>query len=949
MFKRTSMGTAVAAACGSLLAASPAFGQAQPANPPIQRIEITGTNIKRIDLETSSPVQILKREDIQRSGANSIKELLDQLVSASPTLSDINGSNSFASGASSANLRNLGKTSTLILFNSRRVAPYALADFNEVFTNLDALPLEAVERIEVLKNGASAIYGSDAVAGVINIITRRDFTGVNLKAGFERSHHVAENRQGTAAITGGIGNFDKDGFNLLANLEVFKRNDIPSSREVFDEINPKRIRPGVIPTTFAGQASTFSYPGNLLGAGGAGPIAGCDPALVIGGLCRYDRFERFALVPSADRVNALISGRMRLAGGMEGFAELLYSRAETEYSSPFAPYGQAIGTTTWGNPQTNGAQTFIPRGLPAGHPLNFLGEEEPDFRYRFIDSPAGSTSTSNNYRLQTGVRGAWRNFDWEFGLGFLGSKVDDVQYGNFSNSGFIEVIGDYNAPTLAPDFFNKPGGYVLGQQNSPEVIAKLFPKFGSTGKTTQTVIDGKMSGEIGTMGGGPIGLAVGAEVRREKFTITPTANLAAGDIVGFGLSATDGSRTFSALFGEVSLPVTKALEVQLAARLDKFPNLSANISPKVGVKWRANDAVMWRATAETGFRAANLTETAPSVKFAFNNGQIDPKRCNQALALADDLRTQAAGLPASDPNQAVLNARADIVEQNECAAGVAAIVGNNPDLKPEKSRSFSLGVVLEPTRNLNFTIDYWNITRKDEINIKTADELLAAEDLGLPTGSNISRRPLDGSDQSFTTAEQALYGVTVGSLDSITRGFENLFKTETSGIDIGAAWVQDTPAGKLEFTGLAQYLIKYKAFVGIDNRFGDNLAGTYTYPRMRANVGAALTTGPWINGLRVFHTSRTSLEGDFFDTTGTPAWCAARGLAGVECTVRSHTTVDYYLRYGGIRNLTLGLYVQNLFGKYPPLDFRDQFGTPIPQDPDDVKRRTFRVTAEYKF
>jgi iron complex outermembrane recepter protein len=157
MLKRTSVSLAVSIAFGPLLWAGPA--QAQQ---PTQRIEITGSNIKRVDLETASPVQIIRREDIQRSGANSVKELLDQLVSASNTLSDIGGSNSFASGASSANLRNLGKTSTLILLNSRRVAPYALADFNEVFTNLDALPIDAVDRVEVLKNGASAIYGSDA-------------------------------------------------------------------------------------------------------------------------------------------------------------------------------------------------------------------------------------------------------------------------------------------------------------------------------------------------------------------------------------------------------------------------------------------------------------------------------------------------------------------------------------------------------------------------------------------------------------------------------------------------------------------------------------------------------------------------------------------------------------------------------------------------------------------
>ena len=634
---------------------------------------------------------------------------------------------------------------------------------------------------------------------------------------------------------------------------------------------------------------------------------------------------------------------------MEAFAEALFSRTETEYISPFQPYGPAIGPTTWGNPQNNSAQTFFPRGLPAGHPLNFLGEEEPDFRYRFIDSPAGSTATADNYRVLAGVRGLWNTFDWEASLGVLGGKVRDKQYGTFSNSGFIEVIGDYNLPTLDPDFFNKPNGYRLGQQNSPAVIARLFPAFGSTGKTTQTVLDGKLAGDIGSLGGGPIGLAVGAEVRREKFTITPTENLAAGDIVGFGLSQTDGTRTFGALFSEVSLPVTKALEVQVAGRIDKFPKLSANLSPKVGVKWRANDAVLLRGTAETGFRAANLTETAPSVKFAFNNGTVDPQRCNQAVALADNLRTQAAGLPANDPQVAVLSARADIVEQNECSAGVAAIVANNPNLKPEKSRSFSFGILLEPVRNVSVTLDYWNISRKNEINIKTAEELLAAEQAGaLPLGSSVSRRALDPADVTFTTAEQATYGVTVGALDAITRGFENLFKTKTSGVDLGVAWAQDTPAGKLDISGFGQYLIKYKAFVGVDNRFGDNLAGRYTYPRWRANIGAALTSGNWVNGLRVFHTGSTSLEGDFYDSEGTQDWCAARGLDS-QCSVNALTTVDYYLQYSGIRNLSLGLYVSNLFNKYPAVDFREQFGTPIPQEPDDVRRRTFRVSAEYKF
>jgi iron complex outermembrane recepter protein len=944
MFRKTRVTTAALLAIGGVaLIAMPAAAQE------VQRIEITGTNIKRIDAETSSPVQVISREEIKRSGANSVKELLDLLPSASPTLSDIGGSNSFASGASSASLRNLGKTSTLILFNGRRVAPYALADFNEVFTNLDALPLDAVERIEVLRNGASAIYGSDAVAGVINIITRKDFSGVNIAANYERSYRVSDANQVTAAVTGGLGDLNKDGYNVLANIELFRRSNV-IARDAIDEINPLRFRAGMIPTTFATQTSAFSYPGNIQNrvSGSSVPIAGCATDLTINGLCRYDRFQRFELIPEAERVNSLLSGRMRLGNDMQAFGEVLFSRTETSYISPFIPYG-AEGSTTWSDPRNNSVQTFRDRGLPITHPLNSLGVEEPFLFYRFIDAPSGSTATATNYRALAGLSGSGSNYDWEVSIGALGSKVEDVQSGNFSNSGFIEVIGDYRLDVLPRDFFNIPGGYRLGQPNTPEVVNKLFPKFGSTGKTTQTVLDGKITGELGQLAGGPIGLAVGVDIRREKFTITPTDNLAAGDIVGLGLSSTDGKRTFAASFGEVSLPVTKGLEVQLAARLDKFPNIDTNVSPKLGMKWRVNDSLMFRGTAESGFRAPNLTETAPSFKFAFNNGIVDPQRCAPALALSEALRIRALGLPTTDPERAQLLTRADIVEQNECEAGVAAIVRNNPTLEPETSESFSFGMVLQPTRNVSVTFDFWEIQRKNEIDLKTADELLAIEGSPLPPGSRILRALPTDPDPTFRADDLTRYGISVGTraLLAIERGFENLFRTKTSGVDVGFQLTHNAPIGKLDFTAQAQYLIKYREFIGSEGKFGNNLAGDYTYPRVIANAGVSLTTPNWVHGLKVFSTSETTLQGDRFDPTGTPQWCAARAIT--ICKVPAATTFDYYVRYTGVRNLTLGLYVRNIFDKYPPIDFRDQFGTPIPQETNDVRRRTFRASAEYKF
>lgn len=950
MFKKTSISIALTIGFGPLWVAGAAYAQ-QPAS---QRIEITGSNIKRIDLETSSPVQVINREDIRNSGAGSVRELLEILPSSSVgSLSDINGSNSFASGASSADLRNLGKSSTLILFNGRRVSPYALADFNELFTNLDSLPLDAVERVEILRSGASAVYGSDAVAGVINIITRKNYSGVQVAASHERSQVSKRFRQSTASVTAGFGDLERDRYNVLANVEVFTREKV-MWREVMDHINPLRLSSGAVPATFNAQLSTYSYPGNLIPGGPiARATAKCPTNLIVANLCRYDRFERFQALPAADRVNALLSGRLMLGSGLEAYAEALVSKTETTYLSPFTPYGDddAGGVTpftVWGNPVTNAGQVFYARRLPVGHPLNPTAAEA-GWRYRFTDAPSENTASSDSYRFLTGLKGGWRNYDWDVSLGFLGSKVTDASRGRFSKSGFVALIGDYEQDVLPSDFFNKPGGYRIGEQNTAAVVDRLFPTYGSEGKTTQAVLDGKLTGELGQMAGGPIGFAAGFDLRREKFTITPSQNLLQGDIVGVGLSSTSGARSFGAAYGEVLLPLAKSLEVQLAARVDKYPNLTANVSPKVGVMWRANEAVMLRGTAETGFRAPNLTETAPSVKFAFNNGTLDPKRCDPALNLAADLRAQAALLPNSDPNKALLDARADKVEGDECQAGVAAIAGNNPELKPEKSQSFTLGMALQPARNLGVTIDYWQIRRKQEIDIKTADELLSVEDAGLPPGSSIRRRTLNSNDPTFTTAEQAQYGVTAGALDSITRSFENLFQTKTSGVDIGFDWNQQTPIGRLRVGGLGTYLIDYKEFIGAENRFGDNLAGRYGYPRFNATVDVNLASGAWINGLKVRQSSGYDLRRDRNDTEGDAAWCAARPWAQ-PCEVLDSTFVDYYLRWSGVKGLTLGFYVKNVFNKFIPIDFRAQpRGSVIPDEPDDAKRRTFKLTAEYKF
>jgi len=919
----------------------------------LEKVIITGSNLKRIDTETSTPVQIMRREEIARLGVNSVKEALETLTASNGALSDIGGSNSFAGGASAVSLRNLGKQSTLVLLNSRRVAPYALADYNEVFTNLDSLPLDAIERIEVLRNGGSSIYGSDAVAGVINIITRSDYQGVQARASYDQSLKNQQFKTKTASITAGFGDFEKDKFNVLANLEVFKRGEV-IWRDVVDDINPaygdkfSAVAPkSGLMFGNRGAPSTYSYPGNLIGQGAVPGCATVNSA----GLCVYDRFSRFEAVPKSDRVNGLLSGKLNLGGGTEAFAEALYSHTKTNYTNAFGTYGSTTANAIWGDPATGNGRSFIYQYLPASHPLNTTGEDV-EFRYRWADAPAYRETDSDQYRVLGGLKGTWNSYDWETAAGVMGSKTKDRTYGSLSDSGFKKEVGDYNnfdpdtGSVLDPNFFNH--GYKIGQVNSPEVLNTLFPAQGYDGKITQYFADAKISGEVGKIGGRAIGMAAGVEVRRESFRISPTANLLAGDVVGYGVATADASRTTEAAFTEINLPVTSTVDITGAARVDKFPGFKAHASPKLAATWKATSALMFRGTAESGFRAPNLTESAQSSKFAFSPSVADPKRCGKAQELGSDLRNQSAALPASDPNKALLLARADTVEGNECAAGVPSIVRNNPNLKPETTHMGTVGFVLEPVNGTNISLDYWKIERKDEIGNKSTDELLASE-ADQPAGV-VNREPLS-ADKTFTAAEQAKYGVTAGRLVSTTGSFLNVARTKTSGVDLSANTRFNTGIGRLDLGANATRLLDLKYFSSALNNYGDNLAGRYGYSKTMANVNAALKTGDFSNSLRLTYQSKTALNDDYFDDTYTLAGCAARKWSADECQIKAYKRLDWNLSYTGIKDLTVSLFVRNLTNNRPPVDLRafNAAGGVIPQDNQDVSRRSVRLTAEYKF
>ena len=945
----------------------------------VKRVIITGSNIKTIDAETASPVQIIKREDIARQGVTNISDLIGNLSASSTDGNQTNaitGSDSFASGGSAVALRNLGEQSTLILVNGRRIASYGFADFTQVFTNVDSIPIDAVERVEVLKSGASAIYGSDAVAGVINIITRQNYQGVEVSADTSRSLQSHTFDTNKASIVAGFGDYDTDGFNVMVSGDLFRRENVMWTN-LLQYTNPALTQTSNV----FGTDSSYSYPGNIIDGNQTQPVAGCAPDLIIGGLCKYNRYDRFQAVPESGRSNLFVSSTFNLGGGTQAFAEASWSKSQTDYVNANPYYGDGLAPVTWGNPSTGQAMTFNYLGLSGNSPINptqnqnyigqpFLHDDGVGFRYRFTDAPSYNNVDGTQYRVLGGLSGNFDQFDWESAAGIMGSNVTSNQQGVFSSSGFIQEIGNYNNyytntnPNVnlaynASDvnFFNQPNGYHPGQANSAAVINTLFPVFSNTGKTEAEFIDSKISGPLFALPAGNVDFALGGELRHESMNIGVSNNLQTGDIVGYGISTADASRNIESLYTELNIPAMKNLEFSPALRLDKFPDISPHFSPKLSMLYSATDSLKFRATFEEGFRAPNLVESANSLKFAFDPGTTDPLRCAQATALANDLGNAANS---ASPTQASLDyARAQQVQQNECNNSVPDEVKNNPALKPETSRSFGFGLLFEPVKGYSTSIDYWHIDRSNTIGLQTPQQLLAEAAVGAtPPGSTVKRLPLlQNADPSFSADDLALggqndftqYGVNVGPIQDIQRSMQNISDQSTSGIDVALSTTTSMGEwGKLRGILDGTYNLTYYDTSISTNT--ENLIGQYGYSHFVANLTGIWDYKDFSNSLRYNYQGGYDLQLGQSDTTWNLTGCASNGFSASQCRVASARTTDYALFYKGIKNLTLGMNIINLFQQRAPADLR-AFGVSgvIPTSLQDAEGRMLRLSLNYKF
>jgi iron complex outermembrane receptor protein len=904
MFRRSLVArAALAALCGPLLS-NAVQAQDASASPPeaaatgapaatLNRVEVTGSRIKRVDAETPAPVQVITREQIDRTGATSVSEVLRRVPAGNTGAFNENAVSSFTPGASSISLRGLGAQATLVLIDGRRTTPYGFGSFGQqAFVDVNTIPLEMVERIEILLDGASAIYGSDAIGGVLNIILKKDYTGTEISAGMgTTSRFDGHNKR--ASFTAGRGSLAADKYNFFVNLSHVDQKEVKANE-----------RPNTKTTNYTrfglpDRRSSYSYPGNLYtfnpdnptGAGTGtfiSPFLGCKPpndGTVFATRCTYERVDDASIQAKAERNTLFMGGTIELPSGAQVFGGLSINRTEARV------HDQAYASADYGY---SGLFQFPYDAiiLPAGHPQNPTGDPVA-LRYRFNDRPSGVDSVSTVSRVTLGVRGESLGWDLESALVYARSSSEYGSVGPLRDSVLNSIVDPTTGFVVDPTFvFGNPGA------NAPGVINSLYPRLISKGLTTSTAVDLRGTRDLMQLPAGPLGVAMGVEFRRETFKTTPdpllvpSASSPFGQISAASTFGADGSRNVQSAYAEFSVPIVRTLEASLAGRFDNYSDAGSSTTPKVGLKWKALPNLALRATWAKGFRAPSLPESATAPSTGFYAVQ-DPVKC----PIYDD----------ANP---------------DCYRGILANNTPNKDLKPETSRSISYGLVWDVVDDWSITGNVFNIKRTNEITSLDPNYVLANP--GIYPG-RVTRNP------------------DTNSIESIRLELTNLGSTEVRGLDLELRGkVNGGEAGKFGLIGTFNYLPYYKV-TPVPGAPTQNYAGYYQQPKQRWQIGVDREKGAWTQAVSVNY-----VGGYLFRYNPTDTDCPYAGTTDARCSISSMTTWDLAIGYKGLKNIELGFVIDNLFDKQAPIDAR-QTARLYDSAFHDALGRKFALRGKYTF
>jgi iron complex outermembrane receptor protein len=556
----------------TLLAMLPFPGLAADDVLELERFEVTGSRIKRVDVEGISPVVVLDREKIERTGATTVTELFRYIIYNSAGIINETLVQGTAPASASIDLRGLGANRTLVLVNGRRlpVFPFAQGGSSSQsdgasFVDINLIPLGAIERVEILKDGASAIYGSDAIAGVVNFILRKDYEGVEISFDLG-STDEGDGGEGHLTFTAGMAD---ERANLTLTFDHMQRNPVWARDRSFSESANGPID----------NRSRSGNPGTIvnLNTGSLSPDPRCPPGSVSGPFCLYDFAPWVTLIPEVKRTSVAANGSFEINEGLSAFASAMFMSSDSE-------------------------RDIAPVGIP---PELFVGADNPNniypgsdllVAYRFLElGPRRDRFETDTYNIVGGLNGTFNDWDWELGAGT--GQVDTSIIGVNGYATLDSMQAEVDNGTLNP-FGDSP-------DFDPESVMYTTRR---RGKSTLDFADLKATGDILEMTHGYLSAAVGAEYRKEEYSDETDPLTASGAVMGIGGVSGEGDRTVFAAYAEFAVPLYTGLELQLAGRYDDYDDFGDTVNPKLGLRWQPRSNLLFRASAGTGFKAPSLPE-----------------------------------------------------------------------------------------------------------------------------------------------------------------------------------------------------------------------------------------------------------------------------------------------------------------------------------------------------
>ena len=962
------------------MTATPALAQEQPAasvasttstEETAPDVVVTGSLFRRTNTETPSPVTVLTTETLSRAGITNINDAVRSISADGAGSISTGFTNGFSAGGAAVSLRGLGVSSTLVLIDGTRSTNFPLNDDgHNAYVDLNSIPFSAVERVEVLKDGASSSYGADAIGGVVNIIMKKHFTGLagTVDSGVTEQGDGARYR---GNFTAGYGDYAEKGWNFYVNGEYEKDKAISATSRAFpyntndlssiggldnntgDSSLTTQSTNAVVrraPQTdlnnpFAGGTATGTY--TLLGGTAQCTRGTFTVAGAAGGTgCKHDYGQEYGtryndIQPSQERYNFTGRLSLRLSDAIEGYATGSYSHSQVTIGRQpngirqTQPYG-ASPTQSSSNPGivlpvyicSTGVNcaTAADRKLNPNNPYAVAGADPTTnaarIYYAFGDIPVYSVRNNEVLRGAVGFNGDVAG-DYHWKIDAVGARD------NFSieNHGVLDIAGLKQAINTGAYNFVNPS---LNTQAVRDMIA---PAYTTPSHTSLVSVDASIAKDLFALPGGNLQVAVGGQFRHE---VEENNSNNPGLAKYANTSAAFGSHSVYAGYFEINAPIVDTFEVNGSGRYDHYSEGFSHFSPKIGAKWTPIKQLAIRGTYSNGFRAPTFAENNPRSSYAGFVTVTPP--CSFQLAHGGT-GTLSSCSPGSNPYAQ--------------AYSLGSGTSGNPNLKPEKSRSFTGGVVFEPVRNVSFTVDYYNIKKTDVIVTgPLAGAARAAYFAGtaLPAGYTVSA--VDAPDPLFPTALPRVLIINVP--------FVNAGSIKSSGIDVGAnVTVPITDSVKftsrLDFTYVIQYDLdpgngaKIQKYAGTLGPYElSSGAGT---PRARGNWQNTIEFGPFALTATTYYVSRIK---EVAADEGDDISCAGGNLYGTGqqfCYIKRFIYADVNIGIKVNDGFTLNGFVGNITGAKAPLAPASYSGANyLPTwHMAGIVGRTFRVGANFKF